>query len=67
LTPGPRKPFIRPKLREDPDLRIQVSSKLKGRDPVIESLHGTKAVLKSSAVQPSPAAIDFHRNEVFTK
>lgn len=51
----------------DPDLRIQVSSKLKGRDHVVESLHGTKVVLKSSTVEPSPAAIDFHRQQVFIR
>jgi putative restriction endonuclease len=48
-----------------PDLRIQVSSKLKGRDNTVESLHGTKAIL--ATVEPSPAAIDFHRQEVFIK
>ena len=49
----------------DADLRIQVSSKLQGRDPSVESLHGTKAFLKSSTVEPSPDALDFHREEIF--
>lgn len=49
-----------------PDLQVQVSKKLKGRDPTIECLHGTKAVLKSDlGVQPSPEAIVFHRAEIF--
>src|SRR5260370_24905456 len=49
-----------------PDLRVQVSSKLQGRHPIVENLNGTKAILKNAAaVEPSPEAIDFHRQEGF--
>jgi hypothetical protein len=48
------------------DLRIQVSKKLKGRDAGIGQLHGTKAVLKFNlGVEPSLAAVGFHRQEIF--
>jgi putative restriction endonuclease len=48
------------------DLRIQVSPKLKGRAPDVEGLHGVKAALKNSlAIEPSPAAIAFHRTEIY--
>lgn len=50
-----------------PDLRIQVSSKLKGRDPVIERLNGATALLKNAiTIEPSVEAMAFHRREVFT-